>query len=361
MRRSIHCVKNGDIECTGVIEIVAGLAKYSQQYGYETTVLFFKDGPLAKWIESRGNPTHTILWDGTARDLTGLMRVWLWLLKHPAEVLHLHWGGRLLRALCKLSGAKVIIRHLHGRIDESTGRVSREIPIPWSDGVIACSQSVAECVKANRIEVIPSGIDTEPLRAERKAQEGPLTMGVLSRLIPAKNIEASIEATALLEQRGLDVRLEIAGSGPSEETLRELVAKLRAEKLVAFLGWRNDLNDLFAGWDVLVMLSVDEGFPIAALQAMAAAKPVIASGAGGLGELVVDNVTGRIIPDASASALADCIEELARDRNLLIQMGEAGWRRARDEFSVPRMAERTFCFYDLLLKKRRYKNHSASA
>lgn len=352
MRRSIHFVKSGNLECTGILQIVAGLAQYSSEYGYQTQVLFLGDGPLISRAESSGIETSTIAWNGTIFDLKGAICVWFWLLRHPADVLHLHWGGRLLRALCRLTRSKVVIRHLHGRIDESTGVVSSSIRLQWLDGAIACSQSVADCVASGKVEIITSGMDTECSREGRRSGSCPLTIGVLSRLIPAKNIEAAIEAVAILIQRGMDTRLEIAGSGPSEGELRALVARLQLEERVNFLGWRTDVKQLLSTWDLLAMPSTDEGFPIAALQAMAAGRPVVASGAGGLVELVEDGVTGKIIPTGNARALADCIEGLAHDRSLLEEMGRACQRRVRERFSVAQMAQRTFEFYDRLLEQR---------
>jgi glycosyltransferase involved in cell wall biosynthesis len=348
--RSLHLVKTGQPECTGIGKIIMGLAQHAESHGYEVAALFLADGPLKAKMTSNGIPAHSIPWNGTIRDAKGALLVWLWLLRNPAEVIHLHWGGRLVRAICRLSGAKVVIEHVHGRINEQTGEVLTALKFPWVDAVIACSQTLADCVQGDNVEVIFSGIDTECDPREPNSQNGQLTIGILSRLIPVKNIEAAIEATALLAERGEDIRLEIAGTGPSEPHLRESVTRYGLNGRVTFLGWREDVMPLLAAWDLLALPSLDEGFPISALQAMAAARPVVASGVGGIHELVVDNVTGRIIPAPNAQALACCISELAGNRTMLGQMGKAGWQRAREHFSVAQMARRTFELYDRLLQ-----------
>ena len=173
---------------------------------------------------------------------------------------------------------------------------------------------------------------------------------MLSRLIPLKNVEAVIEATAQLIHNKVNVTLEIAGTGPSEPMLRKLVTRLGLDENVSFLGWRQDVMPLLASWDLLAMPSVDEGLPIAALQAMAAARPVVASRVGGLRELVADGVTGRLFPSGDVDALASCIADLAKDRGLLASMGIAGWQRAGQKFSAASMAKQTFDVYDRLLR-----------
>jgi glycosyltransferase involved in cell wall biosynthesis len=148
---------------------------------------------------------------------------------------------------------------------------------------------------------------------------------------------------------GIDVQVEIAGSGPSESSLRQLVVNLGVEDRVRFLGWRMDIDRLISSWDILMIPSLEEAFPLSALEAMAAARPVVATRVGGLSELVVDGVTGRLIPPGDTEALAQCIAELARDRQRLAQMGDEGWKRVHSLFSAARMTQQTLQLYDGLL------------
>jgi glycosyltransferase involved in cell wall biosynthesis len=115
-----------------------------------------------------------------------------------------------------------------------------------------------------------------------------------------------INAIARLKGLGIDIYADIAGSGPSESELHSAVDRLALVDTVRFLGWREDISDLLSSWDLLVMPSLDEGFPIAVLQAMAEARPVVASKVGGLTELVVDGLTGRLIPSGDLDALVPC-------------------------------------------------------
>jgi glycosyltransferase involved in cell wall biosynthesis len=154
---------------------------------------------------------------------------------------------------------------------------------------------------------------------------------------------------------GIEVRAEIAGSGPSESALRDLVGSLGVAERVRFLGWQVDVDRLLASWDLLVIPSLEEGFPLSALEAMAAARPVVASRVGGLSELVVDGVTGRLVPPGDTEALVRCIAEMASDRRRLSLMGDEGWKRVRGHFSAELMARRTVELYDRLLHRGKHR------
>ncbi len=325
-----------------------GLAQHLRPFGYEISVLFLEDGPLVTTMKDAGIPSSSISWTGERGDLSGAWQAWRWLRRHRAEIAHLHHGGGVVRAVCRLAGVGAVVQHLHGRINESNGASASKLNFPAPDALIACSQAVAESVCEGRAEVIYAGIETGAHPPAAASQTGPLKLGVLARLIPLKNIEVLIEATALLAGKGIDVQAEIAGSGPSESSLRALVLSLGVSERVRFLGWNADVQRLLASWDLLVIPSLEEGFGLSALEAMAAARPVVASRVGGLCELVVDGMTGRLFPAGDTYALVRCIAEAANDRQRWALMGAVGWKRAREHFSTDLMARRTVELYDRL-------------
>jgi glycosyltransferase involved in cell wall biosynthesis len=146
------------------------------------------------------------------------------------------------------------------------------------------------------------------------------------------------------------LRLEIAGDG-------SLLAKLKAESRrlgisdsVSFPGWQEDLAQVMAGWDIFALPSLDEGFGFAALEAMAAGLPVVATNVGGLPELVVDGQTGWLVPARDPAMLADCLRRLIADAEKREAMGAAGRERARKQFSLARMVEQIVAVYDGVLR-----------
>ncbi len=352
MPACLHIIKNAQPECTGIVRLVTCLARHSERFGYRVSVLFLGDGPLLETVRAAGIRASVISWTASRRDPAGAWRVWRWLRKNPAQVVHVHHGGMSVRILCRMAGARALVQHLHSRILEPDGGSISQLSFRGADAVVACSQAVADCVPESRPDVIYSGIETglEPPSSSDGA--GPLTVGVLTRLIPLKNVEAIIKAAACLADQRIEVCVEIAGTGPSEPALRELAKSLAATERVRFLGWQTDIPSLMKSWDLLAIPSMEEGLPISALEAMAAARPVVASRVGGLGELVVDGVTGRLLAAGDTDALVGCLAELASDRRKLTLMGREGWKRARERFSAELMARRTTELYDRLLNQK---------
>ncbi len=351
MLTCVHIVKDAQPECSGICRIVTDIARQASSFGYEISLLFLGDGPLVSAMREVGIPVGTVSWTGSRRDLKGIWQARRWLREHPARIAHLHHGGGTVRAVCRLAGVRIVVQHIHGRILEPTGASVSQMNLRGVDALIACSQAVADCFPGRHAEVIYAGIEAGP-HPPAMAPMGPLKIGVLARLIPLKNIEGVINATARLASMGIEVQTEIAGSGPSELGLRDLIAGLNVGGRVRMLGWRKDVDKLLASWDLLVIPSFEEGLPLSALEAMAAGRPVVASRVGGLSELVVDGVTGRLVPPGDTDALVSCIAELASDRRRLALMGEEGWKRARTHFSVESMARRTAELYDQLLDRR---------
>ena len=347
----VHILENAQPQCSGICRMIADIAKYARGSGYETSVLFLGEGPLVATMRDAGISASAVSWTAGRRDLAGAWRVWRWLREHPAQIAHLHHGGRSVRTVCRKAGVAAVVQHVHGRITEPSGASISPLDFRAVDAVIACSQAVADCLPGLHVEVIYAGVETSSHPPATVPAVGPLKLGVLGRLIPLKNVESLIQATARLADMGIEVQTEIAGSGPSESSLRDLVASLGVAERVRFLGWRTDVGRLLAAWDLLVIPSLEEGFPLSALEAMAAARPVVASRVGGLSELVVDGVTGRLVPPGDTDALVRCIAELAIDRQRLALMGGEGWKRVHGLFSASRMARQTVELYDRLLDR----------
>ncbi|MCI0371716.1 MAG: glycosyltransferase [candidate division NC10 bacterium] len=175
-----------------------------------------------------------------------------------------------------------------------------------------------------RIAVIPLGRDLAPflnaaplagrLRAELGLSPETPLVGVVARLVPIKGVDLFLRAAALLHQRVPEVRFVIAGDGPEREALEGQAAALGLGGALRFLGWRHDLPALYAGLDLVVLSSRNEGTPVCLLEAMAAGVPVVAAAVGGVEDLVQDRVTGRLTPPSDVGALASTMTEVLADR-----------------------------------------------
>jgi len=205
--------------------------------------------------------------------------------------------------------------------------------------------------------VIHNGTRVPPVvtRAEREARrrrdraaldvpaDGPL-FAAIGSLYPVKDHATLLRAVAWIP----GARVAIAGRGREEEALRRLGTQLGLADRVHLLGLRDDVPRVLGAADVFVQPSLSEGLPLAVLEAMAHQCCVVATDVGGVGEAVVEGVTGLLVPPGSPDLLADALREIVSDPERAHSMADAGWKRARDEFSTEAMTDRYLTLYEEL-------------
>jgi glycosyltransferase involved in cell wall biosynthesis len=177
--------------------------------------------------------------------------------------------------------------------------------------------------------------------------EAPLAVAV-GRLIAQKDHATLLRGFAVVRAEVPQARLAILGSGPLEAETRRLASELGLDDAVTLPG-RTDIRDWLERADVFVHTSRWEGFGIVLLEAMLAGLPVVATRVSAVPEVVVDGETGLLVEPGDHDRLAEHLTSLLTDRERATALGEAGRRRARTEFSVDRMAERTQAVYDDVL------------
>jgi glycosyltransferase involved in cell wall biosynthesis len=221
--------------------------------------------------------------------------------------------------------------------------------------VVATSQAVARQVVDGAARVIYPGVavprDYPPALRRRAASE--IILGTAGRLIELKGLEYLLHAMATLRGEFPGLRMEIAGSGPQRAKLEQMVEHLGLPGHVKFLGWVDDLNTVLPRWDIFVMPSLEEGFGISALDAMAAGLPVVATRVGGVPELIEDGRTGWLVAPRDAEALASRLRLLVGNPEQRFNLGAAGFAHVRDHFSAAQMTENFAQLYDELLAETR--------
>jgi glycosyltransferase involved in cell wall biosynthesis len=225
------------------------------------------------------------------------------------------------------------------------------------DAVIAISGAIADIliragVEAAKIRVIHSGIDaaqfTEPGRENTSDRDVPM-IGTVAHLEPRKGQRYLLEAARQLKSQGYTFKLVLAGAGSLQKSLEEMVQSLGLAQEVTFLGFISDVPKFLAGLDIFVLPSLYEGLGVAALEAMAAGKAVVASRVGGLAELVNDFETGLLVAPGDAQELAAAMAKLIGDKNLRAAFGRKGAARVREQFTIEQMAKKTeACYYAVL-------------
>jgi len=205
---------------------------------------------------------------------------------------------------------------------------------------------------AMKIAVVYNGISAPKerpsvdanLRAQLLADARALVL-VPARLDPLKGHRFLLQAAQQLER----VHVVVAGDGPERGRLEALAVKLGIASRVTFLGFRQDVSQLLACADVVVLPSLVEGLPLAVLETMAAVTPLVATAIGGTDEAVVDGVTGLLVPPRDAAALAAAIERVLENPEEAHRRAEAAAARVATEFSAQKMVESVESIYEELL------------
>ncbi len=285
-------------------------------------------------------------------DVSAVWRLARQIRSASADLVHLHtgraaWLGGI--AAWSIGVPALITRRMDRPI--SSGWRSRFIYERCAERVVAISTAVAERLSAaavppQRIVRIASAVDPRRLqptraRAEMRAAEGVADDAcvalALAALVHRKGLDVALAGLGLLAGRGVRPWLWLAGDGPERAALGAQAERLGVAAQVRFLGRRDDVGDLLCACDIALLPSRREGLGIAALEAMGACRPVIASAVGGLGEAVVDGRTVLLVPPDDPAALAAALERLVTDAELRDRLGRAGPPRVAEGFLPEQM------------------------
>jgi glycosyltransferase involved in cell wall biosynthesis len=192
---------------------------------------------------------------------------------------------------------------------------------------------------AHLLQVIHSGVEAR--RMEPRVGNGPLVVGTVTNLVYWKGVDVLLAACARVEPR---LRLEILGAGADQEGLEKQAAELGVE--ARFHGFVDNVTSRLDELDLFVLPSRTENLPIAVLEAMANALPVVATRVGGVPELVVDGETGILVEPDDPRELAAAIQELALSPERRQALGRAGARRATEHFDAEQAIGRLVSLYE---------------
>jgi glycosyltransferase involved in cell wall biosynthesis len=293
------------------------------------------------------------------------------ILRRRPNVLHTHTAkagatGRLAALSAGRARPRAIVHTYHGHV--LSGYFSRrwERIFRWierglalmSGTLIAVSDEVRDdlvgfgVAPARRFVVVPYGFDLPPwseaddearraLRSEIGAGESTFVVGWAGRLTAIKR--------PLLDE-GVDALLVLVGDGEDRASVEALATDLGVSDHCRLVGFQKSIRPWYASFDALLLTSANEGTPVVAIEALAAARPVVATRAGGTGTVVRNGESGYLEAIGDTPALAARLAMLARDPGLRAQMGACGAEDVRARFAVGRMADEVAEIYLRLLR-----------
>lgn len=286
-----------------------------------------------------------------------------WLRRMGFDLLHVHagvgWEGHELAAAGRAAGLPRIVRteHLPDVITDPVQRRQHAAGVTLVDRIVCVSGAAAASFAAagvtpDRLAVIRNGLpDRAPSRSREMVRVAlgteasrPVAL-TAARFTPQKDHAVLIEALPAVLQRHPALEVWLAGHGPLENDVRRQVEARGLGAMVRFLGHRDDVPDLLAAADLFVLPSRFEGLPLAALEAMAASRPVVATRVGGTDEAVLDGVTGCLVEPGDPDALASAIAVILAQPDKGARFGAAGRERFAGAFTASRMADETARLY----------------
>jgi glycosyltransferase involved in cell wall biosynthesis len=304
-------------------------------------------------------------------DWKGMFQTWRRLQRLRPALLHLHhvWpaSDRYLPSLAEAAGVPhlVLTEHIVGQPHSAGQKMLKRRELARADSVTAVCGAVAESlvhdygVPRERVRVVPNGADPPDEAAEHPAARrlrASLSASAMrplwvcaARLEEQKGHAVLLEALAAARRRGLDFVVALAGDGSLRASLERRAAELGLTDCVRFLGMVEEIGPLLAAADAVLMPSRWEGLPLTLLEALARARPVVASAVGGIPEVIEDRVSGRLVPPGDVAALAEALEWLHRRADLAAALGREGAARVRERYTWERVVESFEEVYDEVL------------
>jgi glycosyltransferase involved in cell wall biosynthesis len=350
--RIAHVVIDGNVAGGQIVAL--RLARAAQAKGHEAVFFSPSDGPFLELVRSEGFAAGVVPVDGVfdARALARLVRAF-----RGFDVVHTHAHfslNVLARVAGRLAGARVL-SHMHIGNAFRAGR-GRRAQIGIDNGtarlcfaIVAVSNATRDEVvrqgyPAGRVVTVPNGIEPRDDVEPAHLADGRVVLEV-ARLAEVKGQRHLIAALTRLDASVILVGEDLEHGGSYEEVLRREAERLDVADRVVFAGYRSDVPAVLAGCDVFCLPSTAEGMPLVVLEAMAQGKPVIATAVGGTPELVVDGVTGLLVPPGDADALAEALGRVLSDPELAKRMGAAGRQRVERDFAADASAARILALY----------------
>jgi glycosyltransferase involved in cell wall biosynthesis len=332
---------------------------------------------LAHRAREAGLPVHDeFAFRGLAHPFSfwrDVRRLRVLLRSEPWDIVHLHgspdtWAAAF--ALRGLTPRPAILRTRHNIFPIARHPLNAWLYGRTLDGLVVISSAIERQCRAipflahkptaliwsvpdlERFGKQPPGT-REHIRRELEAAEQTPVILCAGRLRPEKGQEELLRAVPGVRGQVPDVKFWMAGEGSQRAEYEALARRLGIESSVRFLGFRADVPALMAAADVAAVPSRSEGLGTAALEALAAGVPVVATRVGGLVDFVYPGQTGELVPAGDVAALADTLARLLQDEPTRRRLGEAGRALIHAQFTEDALARRTLDFYHRMVSLRR--------
>jgi glycosyltransferase involved in cell wall biosynthesis len=370
--RVLFCVDNLGIGGTELNAVRTAEALHPARVRL-TVALLGADGELRDRYERLGIAIHRFP-IGTLRGRRTLAegRRFIGLLRsQQIDVVHCHdmYSNVFGSVAARLAGvgAVIVSRRWSNTLPDPALRTANAIAYRVGHRVLANGQAVAtslendEGVSPRRIVVVPNFVEEAAFeapdegaiaagRAALGVLPGEIVIGIVARLARVKDHATLLRAFRVVRERR-PARLVLVGDGPERAALEALAGELGVAPAVTFAGTRPHRPNLHHLFDVSVLSSLSEGFPNSIVEAMAAARPIVATRVGGTPDAIADGITGILVPPGEPVALAAGIAGMLDRRADAERMGLAACEAARTSYSQAAVLGRLLSLYEELARR----------
>ena len=342
------------LDLYGVTKVIFQLAAELRDRGHTIVFASDNDDDFKRQLEEKGISHYTLPLKPDRKSLvsffTCLVRIAHIVKRERIDIIHSHhrWSSFICFFVSKIFKVPLITTY-HGI------HSGKQFLTLWGNRVISVSEDASKHlveyfgVDPRRIKVIQNGIkmdDFEGPEIELKKNMAshstrPPTIANIARLSPEKDHGSLFLAMKMVLKKHPDARLLLVGKGPLEDELRGQVQDLGIAQNIEFVGEVSDIRQVLRRVDFLVLCSLTEGFPMGVLEALASAKPVVATSVGAIPKVVLDGQTGCLVPPENPEKLASAMDFMLTDMARARRMGENGRSLVQREFDIRHTALQT--------------------
>lgn len=303
------------------------------------------------------------------KDLIALWKIFNIISREKPDIVHTHTAkaGVLGRVAAFFAGVPVRIHTFHGNIFSSYFNrfnvmlfifIEKMLAFITTYIVVVSEEQKKEIcqhyriARFDKVRVISLGLELEKLlsieshngslRRELNISDHATVVGIIGRLVPIKNHKMFLEAvkhlTILLGNK-FNLKYLIIGDGEERAALEEHTKKLGLDGDVIFCGWQEGIENIYSDLDIVALTSLNEGTPVALIEALAAGRPVVATNVGGVADVVEDGVNGYLVASGDVEGFLQCLAKLIEDSQKRYEFGFKGREMVRSRFSKGRLIE----------------------
>ena len=320
------------------------------------------------------------------KDIRAFLQIRRKIRQIKPDIVHTHTSkaGLLGRVAAWLEAVPIVVQTPHGHVfyghfGPAASRfylLLERLTAVITDRLVALTEQERSdyvrysVIPESKLTTIHSGVDVgrfqqpiEPM-ADKSSQPvfppGRTVIGFVGWLLPIKGVDILLQAMTTVCQSAPQAMLVLVGKGQLEARMKSEVRRLNLAENVQFLGWREDIENILPLFDIFVLPSLNEGMGRVLVEAMAAARPIVASNTGGIPDLIQHQMNGLLVPPGDPRALARALLQLIRQPDAARRMGQAGHRLA-GRFSVEEMVDRIEQMYTELLLDKNLHNRLTQA